>query len=65
MTAPYNYETFPLDLDEALFNGFREAIHLGDKAPDGVLVDANTGAETSLKKIRAKRPVVIEFGSYS
>lgn len=65
MSERYNYREFPRDLDELVFDGFREAIRLGDKGPDGVLVDASTGAETSLKALRAKRPVMLEFGSYS
>lgn len=61
----YNYPVFPLDLEADAFTAFRDAIRLGDKGPDGVLIDASTGEETTLKKLRGKRPLMLEFGSFS
>lgn len=61
----YNYEIFPQNLDAELFAGFRDALLLGAKAPGGTLIDASTGRETTLKALRGKRPLVLEFGSFS
>jgi hypothetical protein len=59
----YNYETFPLDMDEPLFEGFREVLRPGDPAPDGVVIDARTEERLLLSSLWKRGPVVVEFGS--
>ncbi|MBW1880917.1 MAG: hypothetical protein JRJ84_21390 [Deltaproteobacteria bacterium] len=59
----YNYETFPLDMDEPLFEGFREVLRPGDRAPDGMVVDARTREELLLSSLWRRSPLVLEFGS--
>ncbi len=59
----YNYESFPLDMDEADFSRYPEIHHVGDPAPDGTLVDAADGNRVKLFDYLKKGPLVIEFGS--
>ena len=59
----YNYASFPLDMCEADFRRFPEALKVGEPSPDGTLVDASDGNAVKLSDYRGARPLVIEFGS--
>ncbi|MCH7740013.1 MAG: hypothetical protein IIC93_07690 [Chloroflexi bacterium] len=59
----YNYASFPRDMQEADFSAFPNILHAGTDAPDGVLINAATGAETRLSDYWSTGPLVIEFGS--
>ncbi len=59
----YNYANFPLDMQEADFSAFPNILHAGTDAPDGVLVNAATGAEARLSDYWSTGLLVIEFGS--
>lgn len=61
----YNYANFPQDLEENVFNAFRDAIRVGGSAPDGTLVDAETGASVQLSSLWKKNSLMVEFGSHS
>ncbi len=60
----YNRAHFPLDLDEALFDGFKAALSAGGRAPSGRLIDAHSGEVAQLSKLWSQ-PLVIEFGSHT
>ncbi len=62
---PYNYESFPIDMDAEVFAGFRDHIRPGMKAPDGELTDAATGNEVRLSDFWRGGPLIVEFGSAS
>ncbi len=59
----YNYPGFPLHQDEEDFVRFPDAIHVGEPAPDGKLIDASDGREVQLSEYWSTGPAVIEFGS--
>ena len=61
----YNYESFPLDMQDADFKGFPDFVKTGDKAPDGELIDANGGSIVRLSDFWKNGPLMIEFGSVS
>lgn len=64
--AEYNYPHFPLDMDDAVFAGFRtQAPAAGEPAPDGLVTDLATGARAPLSALWRSGPAVIEFGSYT
>ena len=59
----YNYECFPLDFDMPDFDAFPETLKVGQRAPNGEVVDAATGETIKLSSAWRSGPVVIEFGS--
>lgn len=59
----YNYANFPGNMQDADFSAFPNILHAGTDAPDGVLVNAATGAEIPLSDYWSTGPLVIEFGS--
>lgn len=59
----YNYTGFPLDMDRDDFERFPVVCRAGSKAPDGALIDAKTGARTTLSNYWHNSVVVLEFGS--
>jgi len=61
----YNYASFPLDLCAEEFAAFRDAVPAGTRAPDGVTVDAATGAEVRLRDLWTHGTLVLEFGSFT
>ena len=61
----YNKPEFAKDLEADTFRGFREALHVGDRAPKGTLFDASDGAEVDLKTLWRSGPLFMEFGSFS
>jgi hypothetical protein len=63
VSAAYNYEHFPLDLDGALFAAFRSGLRVGEPAPDGEATRLEDGAHVRLSEYWRACPVIIEFGS--
>jgi hypothetical protein len=61
----YNYEHFVLSDEDAPFEVFPGLFNVGDPAPDGTLVDVNTGAETALSSLWKRDHLVMEFGSFT
>ena len=59
----YNYRTFPLTMSAGEFTDFPEFLHVGQKAPDGELVDVVTGKAVRLSDYWRNGPLVLEFGS--
>ncbi|NKB86964.1 MAG: hypothetical protein GKS06_01915 [Acidobacteria bacterium] len=59
----YNYANFPLDMEEADFLAFPSALQVGERAPNGEVVDAATGETVKLSRFWSSGPCVIEFGS--
>ena len=59
----YNYETFPLTMSAQEFTDFPEFLHVGQKAPDGELVDASSGKSVRLSDYWGTGPLMVEFGS--
>lgn len=59
----YNYEHFPLDMEEESFAAFRDHLKAGERAPRGTLIDAATGAEVTLQSLWRDKPLMLEFGS--
>lgn len=61
--SEYNYEVFPLDLDMDDFHAFPSVLTVGERAPDGELVDAASGDSVRLASLWRSGPVLLEFGS--
>ena len=59
----YNYKTFPRSMAGAEFTDFPEFLHVGQKAPDGELVDVATGQNVWLSDHWQNGPLMVEFGS--
>lgn len=59
----YNYAGFPLDMDGIDFATFPSVLKVGERAPNGELVDAATGEAVKLSHYWRSGPLVIEFGS--
>jgi len=64
-SSPYNYESFPLDMDRETFARFPTVLLAGGPAPDGELIDARDGRRVRLSDFWRRGPLVIEFGSFS
>jgi len=64
----YNYEHFDAYVaageDEREFGAFPNALHAGEKAPDGELTLLG-GARLRLSDVWRRRGVVLEFGSFT
>lgn len=64
----YNYDRFDdyvtSGAEEREFSAFPGVLHAGDPAPDisGVLLD---GGQVSLSQVWSRKPVVVEFGSFT
>jgi hypothetical protein len=63
MSAAYNYEHFPQDLDGGLFAAFQSVLRVGAPAPDGEATRLEDGARVRLSECWRTSPAVIEFGS--
>ena len=64
MVDEYNYAHFTAEImGGSEFEDFRNALAVGAPAPDGLVVDAATGAEIQLSSLWRTQHVVIEFGS--
>lgn len=61
--STYNYESFPLDMEEADFHAFPTALKVGERAPNGEVLDAASGEPVRLSRYWRSGPCVIEFGS--
>ncbi len=60
----YNYSEFRLgESEQRDFTDFKELLHVGDPAPDGEVVDAETGEASPLSALWRTGAVVLEFGS--
>ena len=61
----YNRAHFPLDMDDAIFDGFKDALRAGRRAPRGTLTDAATGEAVELSSLWRDAAEMLEFGSFS
>ncbi len=59
----YNYQSFPPNMDNEDFGRFPEVARVGDKAPDGELIDARDERRVKLSELWSDRVTVLEFGS--
>lgn len=59
----YNYAAFPVHMDEGDFAAFPSRLRVGERAPNGELVDARSGDRVRLGSYWRSGPCVIEFGS--
>ena len=59
----YNYKIFPLTMSAEEFKDFPDFLHVGQKAPDGELVDVATGQAVRLSDYWRNGPLIVEFGS--
>ncbi|MCG8600548.1 MAG: hypothetical protein MI807_10435 [Verrucomicrobiales bacterium] len=55
----------PLDIEGAVRSRMKNAPRVGEKAPEAVFVDAETGKGVLLRQLCEEKPVVLFFGSYS
>jgi hypothetical protein len=64
----YNYERFDeyvgSGVDEREFGAFPNALHAGERAPDGELTVLE-GERVRLSELLARRNIVLEFGSFT
>ncbi len=64
----YNYERFDVYVEsgeeEREFGAFPNALHAGERAPDGLLTQLG-GADVRLSEGWRERGVVLEFGSFT
>jgi hypothetical protein len=56
----YNYAVFE---GTESFLPFRTVLHVGDRAPDGQLIELNSGQPVRLSDCWRDQDVLIEFGS--
>lgn len=61
----YNYPVFDLAAEEPHFVTFQSRLHVGQRAPDGVLTDAATGDTMKLSSLWRRELAVLEFGSFT
>jgi hypothetical protein len=62
----YNYRSFPADDDPVLFPAYFEHLKPGEAAPDGSLIDIDSGEAVSLESIYGQHTfTVIELGSFT
>jgi hypothetical protein len=64
----YNYDRFDVyvesGVDEREFSAFPNALHAGERAPDGEL-ELLDGGRVRLSELWLDRGVVLEFGSFT
>lgn len=60
---PYNYPSFPLDMEEDVFQAFPHALKVGQPAPDGEAVSLAGGDRVRLSDLWRQGMLVLEFGS--
>jgi hypothetical protein len=68
MTSDYNYADFAEHVASgglAGFEGFADRLHAGAKAPSFPLTRLDDGATVELADLWRRRPVVLEFGSFT
>ena len=61
--SEYNYRNFPMNLEMPTFELWPGMTSAGERAPDGVLIDAASGDEVKLSDHWRRGTLVIEFGS--
>ena len=59
----YNYPEFIAEPNDADFERFLGALHVGDPAPDFAATRLEDGATVRLAEYTARASVVLEFGS--
>jgi hypothetical protein len=59
----YNYTSFPVESDIEDFASFPMVMHVGDRAPDPVLTDLDSGQAVRLSDITKQGLTIAEFGS--
>jgi hypothetical protein len=66
--SSYNYERFDAYVesgeDEREFGAFPNALHAGERAPDGELALLD-GARVRLSELWSRQGLVLEFGSFT
>jgi hypothetical protein len=62
-TDDNNYAIFPPEDDVEAFAGFAQYLRVGERAPDPVLVDLESGQKIRLSGFTRRGPTVVEFGS--
>ena len=63
--ADYNYSVFDLPTEMKPFGEFPKQLGVGERAPDFPLEDLDSAQEVRMKSLWARRPAVIEFGSFT
>ena len=63
--SDYNYDTFDLAREEPAFGAFPELLKVGERAPNAVLEDLETGEPVSLRRLASSGVAVLEFGSFT
>lgn len=61
----YNYEVFNMQAERPNFEGFVGNLHVGERAPDILLEDLDSGETVRLKDLWLKGLVVAKFGSFT
>lgn len=65
----YNYERFDEYVasgeDEREFSAFPGHLHAGERAPNGILTDLETGEQVELNELWRRQHTVMEFGSFT
>lgn len=61
----YNYSVFDLRAEAPAFESFQKTLHVGERAPGGVLEDLINGDSVTLKSLWLQGPAILEFGSFT
>lgn len=67
-SSGYNYEHFDEYIErggDGEFLAFRNALHVGDVAPDFSAIRLDDGATVALSDLWQRQPMVMEFGSFT
>lgn len=63
--SDYNYDTFDMKSEEPSFSAFPAHLKVGERAPDAVLEDLETGEPVSIRRLASSGVAVLEFGSFT
>ena len=61
----YNYSIFDMAAEGPYFAAFPDRLHVGERAPEALLEDLETGEPVSLRSLASSGVAILEFGSFT
>ena len=61
----YNDSTCDMAAEDPFFAAFPDRLHVGERAPEAVLEDLETGEPISLRSLASTGVAILEFGSFT